>query len=426
MTRSPSRTQHRVDTVVIGAGQAGLALSHHLTAAGHDHVVLERGRVGERWRSERWPSLRLLTPNWLNRLPGAPAPEDADGFQAASGFVADLERYAASFGAPVREQEPVRWVAPVQGAGGYVVATPRSVFHARHVVIATGDCAVPRVPAAAATVPAGVRSLHAAAYTAPDALPAGPVLVVGAGATGQQLAAELARAGRRVVIAAGGHARMPRRYRGRDAFAWLHAIGALDERIEDHPEPERARRAHSFVLSGADGGTSLDLNVLQDLGVEAAGRLRGFDGGRALLARDLDRTAAAVDERLAELLERFDAAATAAAAPVAPPDRPPPLACGPGPATVDVGGFGAVLWATGYGRAYPWLRVPVLDAAGEVVHDRGATGAPGLHVLGLRFQRRRSSHFIGGVGRDAAELAAALVAGRGAEPEPVRAAGAAG
>jgi len=397
------RPHHRTETVVIGAGQAGLALSHHLTAAGHDHVVLERGRIGERWFTERWPGLRLLTPNWLNVLPGATPPPDRDGFQPAREFAAGLAGYASSFGAPVREHEPVRLVTPV--AGGYRVRTARRPWHARHVVVATGDCDRPRLPAAAGQAPPAVHALHAAGYTAPDALPRGPVLVVGAGPTGQQLALELANAGRRVVLAVGGHARMLRRYRGRDAFAWSTAMGLLHQDIDDVSDPRRARAARPLVLSGHG---ELDLDVLRAHGVELAGRLRGLDGTRAMFAGDLRETVAEADGRLVGLLDRIDA--FAGGTPPAVRFRPI-VVDGDGAGEIDVRGFGAIVWATGYRRAYPWLRAGVLDARGQIVQRRGVTALPGLYVLGLRFQARRSSHFIGGVGHDAAELAATLTEG---------------
>jgi putative flavoprotein involved in K+ transport len=392
-------------TLVIGAGQAGLSLSRYLTEAGHDHVVLDRGRVGERWWSERWPGLRLLTPNWLNVLPGAPAPADPEGFQPARVWAAGLADYARSFGAPVHERQAVRRVRPAPG--GYLVETQRDAWHAGQVVVATGDCDRPRLPAVSGAAPPGLRALHASAYTTPDALPRGAVLVVGAGPSGQQLALELAHAGRRVVLAVGGHGRMLRRYRGRDAFAWMAAMGQLHQDVDDLDDPARARRGRVHVLSGHG---DLDLGILRRAGVELAGRLVGFDGTSARFGRDLRATAAEADARLARLLDRIDAFAGGPA----PAVRFAPLDCDDGPGAVDLRGFGAIVWATGYGRAYPWLRAGVLDGCGEIVHRRGATPRAGLHVLGLRFQSRRSSHLIGGVGRDAAELAAVLTAEAGA------------
>ena len=396
-----------METVIIGAGQAGLALSHFLSAAGHGHVVLERGRVGERWRSERWSSLRLLTPNWLNRLPGTAPLPDPEGFLDRDGIVAHLEAYAS--GAPVHERTTVRRVRRTHT--GYHVATDRGHWHAAHVVIATGDCDVPRIPVAAATAPGFLHQLHAAGYRRPERLPDGGVLVVGAGPSGQQIAAELRRAGRDVVIAVGRHARMPRRYRGRDIFTWLHATGQLDTHADAVPNLAAARRAPSVPVSGAAGGESLGLDRLADLGATVTGRLEGFAGVHAQFAPDLEHQLREADRRLYRALGQIDAHIQRTGATAEPPERPSPLALRPGPERLDLRGIGTVLWATGYGRAYPWLDVPVLDAAGEFMHREGVTPAPGLYALGLRFQRVRRSHFIGGVGADAARIADAILAG---------------
>jgi putative flavoprotein involved in K+ transport len=391
----------RTQTVVIGAGQAGLALSHWLRAIESPHVLLERGRVGERWRSERWDSLVLLTPNQFNGLPGAPPHPDGHGFLDRRGVIAYLEAYAAR--APVREQTTVTRVR--RAGGGFRVETDRGTWHAANVVIATGDCDVPYVPAAADAVPAGLHQLHASAYRRPADLPPGGVLVVGAGPSGQQLAAELRGTGRRVVLATGRHARMPRRYRGRDAFSWLHATGLLETHAADVPDFAAARRAPSFPVSGAAGGHSLGLDRLAALGVEVTGRLCGFAGRYAVLAGDLPATVADADRRLRRVLGAIDAYIARTGAHAGPPESLHPLELPPAPALLPLDGIGTVLWATGYGRAYPWLDVPVLDGDGELIHHEGMTAVPGLYALGLRFQRRRNSHFIGGVGSDAARLA---------------------
>ena len=397
-----------VETVIIGAGQAGLALSRLLDAAGHRHVVLERGRVGERWRSERWDSLRLLTPNWLNRLPGATPPAEPDGYLGRLGVIALLEAYAT--GAPVREYTTVLRVRPTPR--GYHVATDRGDWHARNVVIATGDCDVPRMPAAAAEAPPSVHQLHAARYRRPGLLPHGGVLVVGAGPSGQQIAAELRRAGRRVILAVGRHARMPRRYRGRDVFAWLRDVGQLDTHADAVPDLAAARRAPSFPVSGAFGGESLGLDRLARLGVTVTGRLEGFDGRRARFADDLGMQVREADRRLRRALGQIDAHIERTGAAAAPAEPLSPLSLAAGPASVEAGSdVRTVLWATGYRRSYPWLDVPVLDRAGELVHREGFTPARGLYALGLRFQRTRKSHFIGGVGDDAALIADAILAG---------------
>jgi putative flavoprotein involved in K+ transport len=396
-----------IETVVIGAGQAGLALSHLLRADGREHVVLERGRVAERWRSERWDSLTLLTPNWLTRLPGiAPAP-DPDGFLDRAGVIAQLESYAA--GAPVREGTTVQRVA--RAVGGYAVGTDAGDWHARNVVIATGDCDRPLIPAVAAEAPDAIAQVHSSGYRRPDALAPGGVLVVGAGPSGQQLAAELRRAGRDVTLAVGRHARMPRRYRGRDVFAWLEEVGQLDVRADAVRDLAAARRSPSFPVSGARGGETLGLDRLAELGVVVTGRLEGFSGTRARFAGDLPERVREADERFARALAKIDSHIGDGPGTPAPAPAPAPLRLGRGPAELDLAaGYGSILWCTGYRRAYPWLEVPVLDAAGELRHREGVTPAPGLFALGLRFQRTRKSHFLGGVGEDAAHIAHAIAA----------------
>jgi putative flavoprotein involved in K+ transport len=400
----------RVETVIVGAGQAGLALSHHLTVTGHGHVVLERGRVAERWRSERWDSLTLLTPNWLNRLPGAAPLPDPDGFLDRDGVIAYLESYGAA--APVREGTTVRRVR--RTPHGYHVATDRGDWYASNVVIATGDCDVPHIPAAATAAPPRLAQLHASRYRRPDQLPDGGVLVVGAGPTGQQLAAELRRTGRHVVLAVGRHARMPRTYRGRDVFAWLHDAGQLDVHADEVPDLAAARRAPSFPVSGAAGGSSLGLDRLTGFGVVVTGRLTGFTDRHALFGPDLARELRDAERRLRRTLAQIDAHIERTGGAAEPAELPAPVLLDDAPARVKLGSdVRTVLWATGYGRSYPWLEVPVLDGNGELVHREGVTAAPGLHALGLRFQRTRRSHFLGGVGDDAARIADHIVAGAG-------------
>jgi putative flavoprotein involved in K+ transport len=394
-----------VETVIIGAGQAGLAMSRSLTGAGRPHVVLERGRVGERWRSERWESLRLLTPNWLNRLPGAPPLPDPDGYVDRRGVVEYLEAYAV--GAPVQDRTTVLRVR--RSGRGHVVVTDAGDWHARNVVIATGDSAAPRIPAIAPDAPPFLHQLHATGYRRPGRLPEGGVLVVGAGPSGQQIAAELRRAGRDVVLAAGRHARMPRTYRGRDVFAWMHAVGQLDDHVDHVPDLAAARRAPSFPVSGAMGGESLGLDRLAALGVTVTGRLAGFAGDRALFADTLPRDVSDADRRLVRSLALFDTYIALARVDAPPADPPPAVRIGAGPRRLDLRGrVATVLWATGYRRTYPWLDEPVLDGTGELVHRQGFTAVPGVFALGLRFQRTRRSHFLGGVGDDAAVIARAI------------------
>jgi putative flavoprotein involved in K+ transport len=398
-------------TIVIGGGQAGLSLSRHLAAHRHAHVVLERGRVGERWRS-RWDSLRLLTPGWLNRLDGSAPARDPHGFAARLEFVDCLEAYARSFDAPVHELVEV--LAVEQHEEGFRVRTDGGTWRARNVVVATGDAAEPRVPSAAAATPKGLLQMHSSHYWSPGRLPPGGVLVIGAGPSGQQIAAELRRADRPVVLAVGRHARMPRRYRERDIWWWLKELGHLEQTPEQLPDPTASLHAPNVVLTGVNGGEQLDLAVLDRLGVTVAGRLLRFDEGHAVFADDLEVSVTDAERRLRRVLDQIDAHLDGVGADV-PSEHVPGVRLPQPPPELDLtdAGISTVIWATGYRREYPWLHVPVLDAAGEIVHRQGVTPVPGFYVLGLKFQRRRASHFIGGVGADAAFLARLI-----ARPQP--------
>lgn len=402
------RGVEETDAVVIGAGQAGLTLSHELTRRGVAHEVLERGRVGERWRSERWKSLNLLTPNWLNRLRGGAAHADTDGFLHRREFVDYLRSYANLTGTGVRESVDVLDVE--KRRGGFHVRTDSGDWLARNVVVATGDCDTVNRPPQAIAAPPWLVQVDANRYRTPGRLPPGGVLVVGAGASGQQIASELRRSGRRVVIAAGRHARMLRRYRGKDIWHWIERLGDLEQTIDEMPDRDVARRALSFGLSGRNDGENLDLSRLSALGITVTGRLEGWDGATARFSDNLEIDIADSELRMHRLLDRIDdhidtqpngASCVPAREPV------PPIALPAPPCSLDLGSerITSVIWATGYRRTYPWLHVPVLDSAGEIEHRYGITPVAGLYVLGLRFQRRRASHFIGGVGTDAAYLA---------------------
>jgi putative flavoprotein involved in K+ transport len=396
------------DTIVIGAGQAGLAMSRSLTDRGVDHVVLERGRLAERWRTERWDSLRLLTPNWMSRLPGwAYDGPDPDGFMAAGEVVTFFERYADSFAAPIRAESAVRSLR--RDGDGYQIATTDATWRAANVVIATGWCDQPAVPAMGARLPAGVRQLVPSRYRRPEQLPAGGVLVVGASATGVQLAHELRVAGRDVVLAVGRHSRLARHYRGMDIFWWLERIGSLDRTIDEMPEPRRARNEPSLQLVGRADRATVDLARLQRAGVELTGRVAGIDGRHVSFARDLTATTDAAESRLQRVLATIDRHIETAGLGAELLDAEPmtPLLPTVAPDQLDLRGrgIGTVLWATGYRRSYPWLHVPVLDVTGEIRHRRGVTPVPGLYVLGQRFQHTRRSNFIDGVGRDATFIA---------------------
>ncbi len=406
---------NRTDTVVIGGGQAGLAMSRCLTERGIEHVVLERGRVGERWRSERWESLRLLTPNWQSRLPGwSYQGPDPDGYMSRQEVIAYLDGYARSFSAPVETGVAVTSVR--RDGRDYQVETDRGDWRSANLVIATGNCDRPLVPEFAARLPRDIVQVVPAAYRAPSHLPAGGVLVVGASATGIQLAEEIHRSGRPVTLAVGRHTRLPRLYRGRDIQWWLDAIGAWDERIEDERDPEGARQEPSLQLIGSADHRALDLGILQDQGVRLLGRALDAHGGRMAFAGDLADSVGAAQSRLERLLRRIDdhidqrgLTAEVAAAEAIPAIRP---CAAPRSLALRRAGIRAVLWATGHRRSYPWLRVPVLDERGEIRHRGGITPESGLYVLGLPFLRTRKSSFLDGVGADAHDLAEHIAARR--------------
>lgn len=392
------------DVVVIGAGHAGLAMSHCLGERGIDHVVLERGRVAQRWRSARWDSFRLLTPNWLSRLPGWHyTGTEPDGFMSGVDFADHLLGYARAGQAPVLEHTAV--TAVTADGDRYQVATDTGTWRSSCVVIATGYHSRAVVPRLAAGLPSTIAQLSPAAYRSPGQLPDGAVLVVGGASSGVQIAHELARAGQAVTLAVGEHTRLPRRYRDRDILWWLDRIGSLDRTIDELPDPHRALREPSLQLSA---GQSLDLNVLAHSGVRLTGRLTGIEDGAAYIADDLTASSTRADARMRRVLDAIDA--HAADIDPGPADRPPSFVAGPGPRRIRLAGFGSIIWATGFGPAYPWLRVPVLDERGHLRHRRGITDAGGLFAIGLRFQHRRSATFIDGARHDAEYLADQIAA----------------
>jgi putative flavoprotein involved in K+ transport len=408
------------DTVVVGAGHAGLAVSRLLSAAGRDHVVLERGRIGERWRSERWDSLRLQTPNWMTRLPGwrYDGP-DPDGYLSAGALAQFLDRYAASFDAPVLESANVKQVCVAMRTSGhrYVVVSDRGTWRTRHLVIATGPHGVPH--GRAGWHPRGVESITAQQYRNPAQLPSGGVLIVGASSSGVQIADELARAGRPVVLAVGRHTRMPRRYRGLDIFWWLSSTGRLARTIDDVRDPVAARREPSPQLVGRN--EDLNLAVLQARGVRLTGRLAQVKGGQAWFRADLADSVASADRRMNRLLDTVDKFAEAAGLgqELGPPVRPWMVAVPPTPTRLDLRaeGIGTVLLATGYRSSHPWLRLPVTAPDGTIAQRHGVTAAPGVYVVGQRFQHRRDSAYIDGARHNAHAVVAHLL-GRAAPLVP--------
>lgn len=398
-----------IEVLVIGAGHAGLAMSAVLSERGVDHVVLERSEVANSWRSQRWDSLRLLTPNWLTRLPGYTYPGDADGYLTSAQLSGFLVNYAKWVGAPVVTHSTVLRVT--RDDEGYRVATTHGEWRCRALVLATGACNQPVTPNLAQAVPARIQQLHALSYRNPQQLAPGRVLIVGASATGVQLADEIQRSGRPVTLAVGEHVRMPRTYRGRDIQWWMLASGLLDRRIEDEDDPNRARRVPSPQLVGSPGLT-LDLNALRERGVEIVGRLVGVRDAKALFSGSLRNTCSLADLKLNRLLGILDLWLESRDRPngIAAPERFAPTTVDQTPRLgLDLReDVRTVLWATGYRPDYSWLHVPVLDEKGDLKHDRGVVASPGLYVLGLPYLRRRKSSFIHGAEDDARDLGAHL------------------
>ncbi|HEX9035187.1 MAG TPA: NAD(P)-binding domain-containing protein [Streptosporangiaceae bacterium] len=392
----------------MGAGHAGLAASHFLSDRSVDHVVLERGEVANSWRRERWDSLRLLTPNWQSRLPGQRYEgPDPDGYMTMGEVTDFIERFAARSRAPVRTGTNVLSVRRTDS--GYDVTTSHGEIRCRAVVIASGACNQPSVPPFAAAVPAPVEQLTAFGYRDPAKLPDGGVLVVGASATGVQLAAELARSGRPVTLSVGEHVRLPRTYRGRDVLWWMEASGVWDQRYDEVDDLSRARRLPSPQLVGTPRRTTLDLNVLASMGVELVGRWAAARDGRALFSGGLRNVFSLADLKMRRLLDTFDkwALAHGRDAEVDPPERFAPTRVPESTRLqldLESGEIRAIVWATGFRPDYQWLDVPVVDAKGQLRHDGGVTGSPGLYALGLPVLRRRKSTFICGIEDDAREV----------------------
>ncbi len=405
----------RVDTVVIGAGHTGLAVSCLLSQRSIDHVVLERGEVANTWRTERWDALRLLTPNWQTRLPGfAYDGDDPDGFMTMPEIVDFFDRYARMVDPPLHTHTTVTSVR--RDGEGYQVLTDRGVWSCRTVVLATGGFNLPKVPPVAAALPGSIDSVTPLDYRRPSDLREGGVLVVGVSATGVQLADEIHRSGRPVTVSVGEHVRMPRVYRGKDIRYWFEVTGLSDERYDEVDDILRARTVPSPQLVGTPQRLMLDLNALTDQGVRMVGRLAGIRDGMAQLSGSLHNKCNRSDLKMGRLLLTIDEWITENGldAEYDPPHRyertrvekSPPLSL-----DLRSGEIKAVVWATGYRPDYSWLDVPVLDHKSRLRHDGGVvTGAPGMYRIGLNFLRRRKSSFIHGAEDDARDLVDHLTA----------------
>lgn len=390
-----------VDSVVVGAGQAGLAMSWHLSDHGIPHMVIERGRIGERWRSERWRSLHFQFPNRWIGLPGytycGPEP---DGFSHYSAIAELIEQYAISIEAPLRTGVSVESVSQ-EPNGGFRIETSEGPIHANRVVLATGPFQRSFIPPIAEQFPGWMMQLHAKDYVEPKQLPPGAVLVVGSSASGAQIAEELIRAGRGVYLCVSRHKRLPRRHLGRDVTWWALELGLLDRTVDDWPD---GRMPSPLLVTGVDGGHDLDLPVLEELGVVLLGRLESIRGNRIGTADNVAEVIREADEGLAQFLAAADVLARRYG--LKGNEQPPQLrraSAATGAPAVDLkaAGISSVIWCTGYQYDLQWVHAPVFDGRGKPMQRRGITGCPGLYFLGLHWMHTFKSGTVLGVGADA-------------------------
>ena len=400
--------------VIIGGGQAGLAMSHCLEQRNIEHVVLEKHRVGHEWRERRWDSFCLVTPNWQCDLPGFPYPgPDPHGFMKRDEIVRYLEAYARSFAPPLREGVAVTKLRVNHGpGGGYQLETSAGDCHAQHVVVATGGYHIPAIPRLGERMPGRLAQLHSAHYKNPRSLPPGEVLIIGTGQSGCQIAEDLHLAGRRVHLCVGGAPRTARRYRGKDVVEWLDLMGHYDLPVHEHPLGELVRAKANHYVTGRDGGHDIDLRQFAREGMRLYGRMLDVRDGVLHLAGDLRHNldqADAVAESIKTGIDKY-IAAKGLDAPPEPRYHPgwqPGAQADGDDARLELADtdITAVIWATGFRPDYRWLEVPVFDGKGHPVHQRGVTAAEGLSFIGLPWLYTWGSGRFSGVGRDAQYLA---------------------
>lgn len=404
-----------VEVMIIGGGQAGLALSYYLTQQGRTHLVLEQGRVGESWRSQRWDSFTLITPTWMNKLPGFPYQgDDPDGFMPRENIVAYLDQYAASFNAPLHCGIRVTAVRQQPGGGGYLVEAEEMTFEARNVVLATGAYPKPKIPTASADLRVDICQMHTSEYRNPQTLPSGAVLVVGTGQSGCQIAEELHQSGRQVYLSTSSCGRVPRRYRGRDVSWWLTRMGFFDRTIDQLPSPNAAF-ACSPQLSGAQGGHDINLRQFAREGIILLGHLQAVQGKQIILAPDLEENLAKADAFAIQMMQAIDEYIKKIGMDVAAnsttDEVPSNCASSTKPIlTLDLqsAGISTIMWASGYKLEFGWVQIPVFDGVGYPIHQRGVTAFPGLYFLGLHWLYKMKSAILYGVGEDAAFIASAI------------------
>jgi len=404
-TAAPGITE--IDTLVVGAGQAGVAMSEHLSSLEVPHLVLERDRIAERWRTERWDSLVANGPAWHDRFPNLDFDDiDPDGFAPKERVAEYLEAYARKFSAPVRTGVEVKKVERTPGRPGFTIETSEGVIEANRVVAATGPFQRPVIPAIAPGDD-GITQIHSSEYRNPGQLPEGAVLVVGSGSSGVQIADELQHAGRKVYLSVGPHDRPPRSYRGRDYCWWLGVLGLWDiEAVE--PGTEHV----TIAVSGAHGGRTVDFREFAGRGMTLVGRTKSFSGGVATFEADLAGNLARGDENYLSLLDAADNYVARNGLDL--PEEPEARDILPDPECVThplleldpaEAGVTSILWATGFSNDFSWLKVDAFDENGKPRHQRGVSSEPGVYFLGLPWLSRRGSSFIWGVWHDAKHIA---------------------
>jgi len=397
----------KIDTLVVGAGQAGVAMSEHLSKSGVPHLVLERSRIAERWRTERWDSLVANGPAWHDRFPGMEFSDtDPDAFATKESVADYFVAYARKFEAPIRCGVEVKAVRRQEGKPGFRIETSDGVIEANNVVAATGPFQRPIMPA---IVPddAGIMQMHSNTYRNPGQLPDGAVLVVGAGSSGAQIADELRRSGKRVYLSVGPHDRPPRSYRNRDFVWWLGVLGKWDA---DAP-PAGAEHV-TISVSGAHGGQTVDFRRLAAEGMTLVGRTNAYRDGVLTFAEDLCENIAKGDANYLSVLDEADAYVEKNGLDL--PPEPEARHIGPDPECMTnpileldlaEAGITAIIWATGFAVDYGWLDVDTFDDQGKPIHQRGVSREPGVYFVGLPWLSRRGSSFIWGVWHDAKFIA---------------------
>jgi len=403
-----------IDTVIVGGGQAGLAISYYLTQQGREHIVLEQAaQAANAWRNHRWDSFTLVTPNWMTQLPGAEYQGDEpDGFLPRNEVVAHFEQWIERFNLPVRYGVRVSSVE-ANGAGYVVHAGDATTIKAANVVIATGLFQQPRIPPFAANLPADIKQLHSSEYRNPAALPPGAVLVVGSAQSGSQIAEDLYQSGRRVYLSVSSAGRGPRRYRGKDITWWLNKTPLGDVTVDKLPSP-RAKFTSSIQATGKGGGHTINLHQFARDGVVLLGRVQGAQGSKITLAPDLKENLAKADKFEADLLKRIDDHIERKGLDV-PQETLPELRDGyDAEAILELdlksAGVTSVVWATGYKFDFSLIRLPVLDEDGFPIQTRGVTGYPGLYFVGLPWLHKGKSGLLFGVGDDAAHITSDIAA----------------